>query len=240
MKRIDLIVSALENLNSMDLMEVWNEYCSATHDDENIIYNMCDFDDQFPYMFHGMSALEVIAKVRDDLYDFDTEKEFFKGCDEYSLESVWSVEDVVDYDDLSEYIDRYDEDFGNDDIAKALRGNRDKYVEVLNGLSMADLISVYNDYAMRVSETVMIFAMPDFNDRNNVFKPLELAYRIHNGKFNPYDNYWWYDGNANLVSTSVKSELPIDTDAIADYMDENETDFDNPVLMQALSNTIAE
>ena len=240
MNRKDLIKQTLDNMDYEDLREVWNAYCSETCNDDNVIHSMDDFEDCHGDLFSHMSALDIIEKVQGDFYDFDTGADYFKGEDEYSLESLSDIFDVVSISDLAAFIDRDEESFGNEDIANALRGNHDKYVEVLNGLSMADLISVYNDYAMRVSETVMIFVMPDFNDKNNVFKPLELAYRIHNGNFSPYDNYWWYDGNANLVSTSVRTELPIDTDAIAEFMDENETDFDNPALKQALSNSIAD
>jgi len=222
MSRQELIEQTLRNFSDDDLMEIWNDYCIEDCKQDEMVLPMDDFNHEMSDLFSHMEPLEIIEKVQDDLYGFDVSCDYWSG-DEYGLESYNSIHSSpIDIEVLAEYIDYNNQSFGYEDIKIALRGNRDDIIEQLNAISIPDLIDVYNSYADCVHDH-KIFSIDEFNAEVSArnLTPLEIANRIHYGKFNPEHSWWWFNEHDNFESTTVREYLPIDVDAIADYIIEN-------------------
>lgn len=84
--------------------------------------------------------------------------------------------------------------------------------KIENLLTMVQEINAYNGSM----ENLDIFEMDMFDDIMNGFEPMDIALKIYFGDFNPNDEYFRFNGYANLESLSdydLKNEL-------LDYEDE--------------------
>lgn len=112
MERIDRIMDALRDMGDSTIVWIWNEYCDKVNYTDEQICSMYDFND-----FNcGRDPIDI-AK--------DVSKSDFNPYDDWFKYTIWGIEsgdaeDFVDYDDLAEYIDEHDEDFGDSDLREAL------------------------------------------------------------------------------------------------------------------------
>lgn len=75
--------------------------------------------------------------------------------------------------------------------------------EIFGNLDTGEMVQLWNEYCEACNYTDdMIFYMDDFNEFMYGLKPDEIARRIHFGKFNPMDDYFWFDGYGNLETGS--------------------------------------
>ncbi len=66
-------------------------------------------------------------------------------------------------------------------------------------------------------EYLEFILMDDFNELMHYMDPLEIAYKIHYGNFDPNDDYYNFDAYANLISYSqweIEVELNNNEDEI--------------------------
>lgn len=103
----------IDDLNEGELIELWNEYCSADYRDDDKIYYMDELDD----FFYCSSASEII----DRLHIFSTSDEYFQDtC--YGLDSFSYASDKIEVEVMIDYIIDNECCLYNDDIKKLLEG----------------------------------------------------------------------------------------------------------------------
>ena len=101
-----------EHVDDCDMMYYWNTMCENVSDYERVIYDMSELDD----VMYGKTATVVLDSVA---RDFSTYDNYF--CDDiYGLQSFSDIYDIVDTDELIEYIIDNCECFDDLDIQKLL------------------------------------------------------------------------------------------------------------------------
>ena len=111
MKR-EKLQAIIDNADDNDIITWWNDHCDC---DTNTIYYMDELDDYFIGR-NCKSATGIIDSLDSG---FSTSDYYFTDGI-YGLESFDDIYDVVDDDDLIDYMLEIDEDFGNDDIRDIL------------------------------------------------------------------------------------------------------------------------
>jgi len=102
----------------------------------------------------------------------------------------------------------------------------DKIHEVLENLDNYDVVSAWNRYCEENSYyDDMVYTMGEFDELMYGLKPLEIAAKLDSG-FNVNDNFFSFDNYGEVVSFDYISDSCIDLDDLAEYMDDNEEDFD--------------
>ena len=112
MERIDRIKDALTDMGDSTIAWIWNEYCDKVKYTDDQIFSMGDFDE----LNYHRAPIDIAN---------DVSRGNFNPNDEWFRYTIWGIEsgdaeDFVDYDALAEYIDEYDEDFGDSDLREAL------------------------------------------------------------------------------------------------------------------------
>lgn len=108
MTKEERIQQIIDTLDESTIVMMWNERCDAYRYDDDRIYSMSEIDD----IFGKMWASDFLDKFGRD----------FDGSDDYFKDGVWGLEsfndiyDVVDDDELIEYIINEDEDFESDGV----------------------------------------------------------------------------------------------------------------------------
>lgn len=98
MKKQELL-EALENLSSVELVPIVNEYAEAMRDYESHIYYMDDFN----YIMEGKTPLEIAQELCDA--DFSPYCDYFTwGI--YGVKSADFVADLVYLEDVAEWLER--------------------------------------------------------------------------------------------------------------------------------------
>ena len=86
--------------------------------------------------------------------------------------------------------------------------------KIENLLEMVQEINAYNGSM----ENLELYEMDSFDEIMNGFEPMDIALKIHFGEFNPNDEYFRFNGYANLES-------------LTEYDLENELlDYENEIL----------
>ena len=75
--------------------------------------------------------------------------------------------------------------------------------------------------------------MEEFDEIMDGISPWNIATKIFYGDFRPNDNYFRFDGYANLESFDYISD-EVDLEEIADYIIDNDEDFDNSDIREIL------
>lgn len=101
-----------DHVDVCDMMYYWNTMCDNVSDYERVIYDMSEFDD----VMYGETATDILNSVG---HDFSTYDNYFCG-DIYGLKSFSDIYDIVDTDELIEYIIDNCECFDDLDIQKLL------------------------------------------------------------------------------------------------------------------------
>nr|DAS05204.1 MAG TPA: hypothetical protein [Caudoviricetes sp.] len=72
---------------------------------------------------------------------------------------------------------------------------------LIDNLSDDELISEYNEYCEYCNDMdSVVYSMYEFDEVVSNFTPMELARSIVYGEFNPYDDWFTFDGYGNLQS----------------------------------------
>lgn len=101
-----------EHVDDCDMMYYWNTMCENASDYERVIYDMSEFDD----LMYKKTPTELLDSVDDDFSTYDN---YF--CDDiYGLKSFSDIYEIVDTDELIEYIIDNCECFDDLDIQKLL------------------------------------------------------------------------------------------------------------------------
>ena len=94
----------IEDEDDEKVVEMWNDYCDATRNDDDRLYPMWELDE----LYGGMKLSDFLCHIDDD---FNINDAYFKeGV--YGLESVRYVSDAIDYCDLANWLLRHEEDYG--------------------------------------------------------------------------------------------------------------------------------
>ena len=112
----DKVRAVIDEMDSADVVDIWNEYCDKqNYFDDKYLY-MDEFDD----LFCGCTPLKIAEVVYQE--DFNPRQDYFKegvyGVTSY--EDAWACVCDMDLDSLVDYIVENDEDFHNDDLREAL------------------------------------------------------------------------------------------------------------------------
>lgn len=104
----DAVFSYLNDLENEDLIGLWNEYCDYT--DSNRVYCMYEFDDVVSAVHKGFESPE---------FNFE---DYYFTCDSdgYDLRSSDYVSDLIDIDELVDYICENNDSLGDDTIRRIL------------------------------------------------------------------------------------------------------------------------
>lgn len=111
MKRENL-QEIIDNADENDIITWWNDICA----DSDTIYYMDELDGFFHDKKHYNCATDIIDSLDSD---FSTSDYYFADG-EWGIKSFDDIYDIVDDDELIDYMLDSDEDFGNDDIRDVL------------------------------------------------------------------------------------------------------------------------
>jgi hypothetical protein len=113
MNKIVAIKEALDNWSNEEIIEAWNKYCDDNYYSDNI-YTM----DMLGDIFQSGYFVDNLEKF----YHFDKNDRYFTFDDSTGLwNTISSIYEVVDVDDLAMYIYNTEKAFGDDDIENILR-----------------------------------------------------------------------------------------------------------------------
>lgn len=116
MKRVERIKEYLEGLLDSSLIAIWNEYCNYCRYDD-YVYSMAEIDE----VLREMPASEIL---RSSYYgDINPNDDYFKYNGRGNLVSTSTIGEWVEIDELAEYIDEREKDFGDSKIRDILWGD---------------------------------------------------------------------------------------------------------------------
>lgn len=106
--------------------------------------------------------------------------------------------------------------------------DKNEIVEILEDMSERKLLVIWNEYASDNGYAV-VYDMEELNDICEDMTAEDIACKCIYGDFNPAHDYFKFDGYDNFESSNDLTDL-IDIDDLADYITDNEEDFDNSDL----------
>lgn len=114
---------------------------------------------------------------------------------------------------------------------------KEKIQAVIDAMSDDDLMAINNDYCGEVNGEDYIYPMIEFDIIARYDSPTEIAYSIFNGSFNPNHEYFAVNAYGNYESFwEVRDFDRINTDEIAEYIDENGKSFGYEPIEEILNN----
>ena len=106
--------------------------------------------------------------------------------------------------------------------------------DLLENMSESQLYIIANEYSDKTNYyDDRIYDMDEFDEIMSGMSPSDIATKIFYGDFRPNDNYFKFDGYANLQSFDYISN-EVDLEEIADYIVDNDEDFDNSDIREIL------
>lgn len=118
MKTQNEIKEYLENLSDYELFALWNEYQGENYDD--CIYYMEELDE----ICESMNPTDLANKI---FYgDFNPNDTYFIFDGYANLESSDNLDDLIDVDDLAQFIYDNDDDLNDDDLRDFLDEEEDE------------------------------------------------------------------------------------------------------------------
>ena len=100
--------------------------------------------------------------------------------------------------------------------------NKNEIIEILENLDDSDILSIYRE----MDSYDLIFEMNEFNEICDGLEPFKVACKVIYGDFNPYHNYFKFDGYENFKSSDYLSDL-IYFDEMVDFVIGVYTDGDS-------------
>lgn len=118
MTKKELITTALENMDTIDLISVHNEYLDNVNGYDDRIYSMDEFNEQF----EGMDAERIANCVH--FGEYIPHAEYFKFDGYGNIQSLYyyQVTEHIYIDEIADYILKNNDDLYNADIRSALDG----------------------------------------------------------------------------------------------------------------------
>ena len=106
--------------------------------------------------------------------------------------------------------------------------------DLLENMSESKLFTIYNEYLDKTEYyDDRIYDMEEFDEIMSGMSPSDIALKIFYGDFRPNDHYFKFDGCANFQSFDYISD-EVDLEEIADYIVDNDEDFDNSDIREIL------
>ena len=106
--------------------------------------------------------------------------------------------------------------------------------DLLENMSESQLYIIANEYFDKTEYyDDRIYDMDEFDEIMSGMSPSDIALKIFYGDFRPNDHYFKFDGCANLESFDYISD-EVDLEEIADYIIDNDEDFDNSDIREIL------
>ena len=104
--------------------------------------------------------------------------------------------------------------------------------DYISNLDTADLIALWNQYVSEANRMDdYIYSMNSFDEMHDGMKPWGIARAAYySGHFCPADDWYWYNGYGNLVSSDWpehEEASPYYLDEIIDYIIDNKDDLGN-------------
>ena len=112
--RRDAIREYIKNLRDYEQVNLWNEYCEAQNCEDDRIGGMDEFDD----LFYGLSPLEIVRRL-DSSFNPNLAWFYFDGWGDICSTNYPEV-DVIQQDDIAEYIDESGDSLYDSGIAELL------------------------------------------------------------------------------------------------------------------------
>ena len=109
----DTVNEYLAELNDDETIYLWNYFCESYNRYEDMIQDMCEFDDRC----NGLTPTEIANLTREE--DFNPNDDYFYET-VYGFASTSDIFDIVDLSDLTDYIIDNDDDMGDPDIEEIL------------------------------------------------------------------------------------------------------------------------
>lgn len=106
--------------------------------------------------------------------------------------------------------------------------------DLLENMSESQLYIIANEYFDKTEYfDDRIYNMDEFDEIMSGMSPSDIALKIFYGDFRPNDHYFKFDGCANFQSFDYIS-VEVDLEEIADYIVDNDEDFDNSDIREIL------
>lgn len=104
---------------------------------------------------------------------------------------------------------------------------REIIIELIQEMSIGDAVMLHNEYCYETNRyDDEIFECDRFDEVFDGYTPTDISNRIHFGDYNPYAEYFTFNGYGNIHSVHKYEVFDhIYEDEIADYIIENDNDF---------------
>lgn len=115
---------------------------------------------------------------------------------------------------------------------------KNQIIEVLENMSMPDLVQVHNEYCNAANyPDNWVYSMEEFDEIMSGSSPWEIARTCFYGDFRPCDDWFTFNGYANIDTFDYLAEenCPIYIDDIASYILENEDSLNNGEIEEILN-----
>lgn len=111
----------------------------------------------------------------------------------------------------------------------------ERIVSLLERMDTPYLVQIHNEYCeLAYCEDGYIYYMEELDEALEGCTPLEIIEKALYGDFNPSDNFFFFDGYANLKSFSYIGYSNIDIEEIANYAVRYSEDYYNPDIRNIL------
>lgn len=102
----------------------------------------------------------------------------------------------------------------------------EKVMETIENLSSDEAVSLWNEYCSKDGRMDdYIYSMNEFDEIMGNMTPLDVARTCYYGEFCPADDYFWFNGYANLESSdfpSMDDKSPFYAKELATWIIKNE------------------
>lgn len=105
--------------------------------------------------------------------------------------------------------------------------------EYLENLSDEELMLLWNEYSSKNCCDGEVYYMEELDEICESMNPTDLANKIFYGDFNPCDDYFVFNGYANLESSDYIKDL-ISVDDLAQFIYDNDDDLNDDDLRDFL------
>ena len=106
--------------------------------------------------------------------------------------------------------------------------------DLFENMNESQLYTIANEYFDKTNYyDDRIYDMEEFDEIMSGMSPSDIALKIFYGDFRPNDHYFKFDGCANFQSFDYISD-EVDLEEIADYIVDNDEDFDNSDIREIL------
>lgn len=119
MNRYELVADCLENMDEVEVIGIWNEFCSGIGDYDEYIHDMDEIDDYFA----NYDASDIFEIAHNGY--FDTSDYYF--VDGIYVESFDDIYEHVDDERLVTYIVDADDNLGSQELLDLMMD--DEYIE---------------------------------------------------------------------------------------------------------------